>query len=1624
MVLVLSPDHGKAAKAQEPATTDITNDEGAEEAGGEVAGASGVGTTSLLVSTTECFLSGCTEVDAILRYSGSTGAYQGVHVPSINDPWGMAIEPIRESLLVVSRTDSTVREYDARTGAFVRVLVSPGAEGLHSPQGIALTSNGRLFVASNQTSGQLSKFNGVLEFSSITGAFIGELIDGGSSLSETCPDPICLRGPNHMTVGPNGRLYVISAINDSILEYTVNGTFQGAFTSVRLIGPGGFVIRPPGTVNAGNLLATSRYINPSNDFDDTIVEFSGITLVSTNGGVLAGSMIRPGPLAWHTDGHLLVGERSGEIPPGYADRVSKRNGASGSNLGLFTPSGDTNTHQVTALLHVHINYATDDSDADGDTDLKDLAAFQNCFASSTSSACLTPFDDNRTGSIGRWDFLAFLGNMHGPRRPCTTASQCVDGNPCSTASCVSGFCRYASVADGTACPDSLFCNGSETCQAGVCRGKSPCASQAHCNESTDTCRQCLVNSECNDNNQCTDDTCTASFTCQFTAHTRTCNDGNICTTNDRCNAGACVGGPPPNCNDNNVCTTDTCDPVLGCIHTDNLLPCDDGSACTLQDFCLQGTCRAGRNRDCDDDNSCTTDSCNAVTGCVHLNRTGSCDDDNPCTDNDACAAGVCVGTPKNCSDSVPCTVDRCVNGLCENVPENSRCSNGDWCDGTEICDAVLGCLPGTPPCEDNIACTVDGCNPDEQTCTHTPNHALCSNGLFCDGAEQCSPTLGCVPGTPPDCDDQIDCTIDDCDNQAGECVHAPDDDFCEDNNVCTDNFCGVSGCEVVFNTDPCNDGMLCTINDVCANGTCAGTPVECPPGEQCDAADGQCKACLENADCNDNNVCTTDTCNAGVCTYTPNSQSCNDGRFCTAIDTCSGGECVGSGDRCPGQLCNETTDSCVQCLSASDCNDNNICTDNVCSSGTCQYPPNTVPCPDGLFCNGNEVCGGGVCQPGTPPNCSDGVGCTTDTCNETTDSCDHTPHNAACDDTLFCTGVETCHVTLGCQPGTPPVCDDGVPCTIDTCDPGLDECLFTPDDDSCDDGQFCNGTETCHATAGCQNGTPPDCSSLNGPCTNGVCDETSDACVAQPKPLHTPCDDGQHCTVGDSCNATGSCSINTPRDCSAQSGPCTDGVCDEANDACVAQPKPLHTPCDDGQHCTVGDSCNATGSCSINTPRDCSAQNGPCTDGVCNETTDQCVAQPVTNGSPCDDGLFCTVNDSCLNGSCSVTDPRDCSGLDGTCEEGVCDDNLNQCVAQPVTDGTPCDDEQFCTTNDACQNGVCDGDATCPDLCDEINNTCIECETVNDCVDDGNPCTDLACVSGSCQFTHNDNVCDDGLYCTVSDQCSGGTCTGQPRECSSGLAIFCDENRDACVECLVNADCDDGNLCTDDVCNDGVCFNYVNGEPCNDGLFCTINDQCMGGTCTGSPNDCSPGEFCDETLDACVECVVDGHCPDDGNPCTDAACINSACQHVPNTDLCDDGLVCTENDQCSNGNCVGDALSCDDGIACTIDTCEEPTGCVHTPDHGACDDGAYCTGEEACDVFTGCTTTGDPCSPPTAVCDEANDVCVECLIDQDCPDDGLFCNGNEICVAGVCDHEGDPCEVGQACTEGVGCEDP
>jgi len=103
----------------------------------------------------------------------------------------------------------------------------------------------------------------------------------------------------------------------------------------------------------------------------------------------------------------------------------------------------------------------------------------------------------------------------------------------------------------------------------------------------------------------------------------------------------------------------------------------------------------------------------------------------------------------------------------------------------------------------------------------------------------------------------------------------------------------------------------------------------------------------------------------------------------------------------------------------------------------------------------------------------------------------------------------------------------------------------------------------------------------------------------------------------------------------------------------------------------------------------------------------------------------------------------------------------------------------------------------------------------------------------------------------------------------------------AALVCTTDAQCDDGDACTEDACDRGAC--------------------------THSPVVC-----------------------DDGDACTEDACDRGVCTHSPV--VCDNDNVCEGAESCdpSAGCRAGTPLVCDDSDPCTVDTCDPASGCRST----------------------------------------------------------------------------------------------
>lgn len=371
------------------------------------------------------------------------------------------------------------------------------------------------------------------------------------------------------------------------------------------------------------------------------------------------------------------------------------------------------------------------------------------------------------------------------------------------------------------------------------------------------------------------------------------------------------------------------------------------------------------------------------------------------------------------------------------------------------------------------------------------------------------------------------------------------------------------------------------------------------------------------------------------------------------------------------------------------------------------------------------------------------------------------------------------------------------------------------------------------------------------------------------RPSTGPCDDGDPCTVGDSCDV-GVCKPGPVKSCEDDGKPCTSDACDSATGACN-EPLPDGTPCDDGLSCTDGDSCKAgvcqgvVGFCCA-TNLDCPGSGDPCSSvecigGICQAFETGCC----TSAADCTGGTICQTAD-CVGARCVYSNVSGCCLADSDCSTGdpctagVCDKTTNACKVSAVPDccnvDADCADDDVCTVN-TCVDHACQH--TVPPDCALACCVDMQCEslTLNQCTVAGGTIIGKSCLDA---------------YCEVVPCCSSaGSCSlAAPHDCSppSGwpmyLAGTC--SPDLCPKaqgcCLPDGSC--SNLAAP-AC--GAAKGVVHGGEC--GVF--LPEPCP------QPDDpvcCAQGGAKAGKLAqrALAECVGEGGHPADAAQCEDACC--------------------------------------------------------------------------------------------------------------------------------------------------------
>jgi len=1155
--------------------------------------------------------------------------------------------------------------------------------------------------------------------------------------------------------------------------------------------------------------------------------------------------------------------------------------------------------------------------------------------------------------------------------PCEDSTQCDDGLACTADTCEDGSCTFVPY------PSTCAING-----------------QCYFAQETSTsaCQVCIPNRsasswsalDCDDGNPCTEDVCSPADGCVNASASldfQPCDDGLDCNgKEDICNNGTCGVECTIECTTSSDCYKDETLALAPCQRfacSDNTCtlvpdpleagePCSSGDPCLVDGVCDDaGTCQESPV-DCGGDAciqaTCLSDGDGYTCETTPVAEGTLCDDGDACTFEDTCGeAGKCGGTPVDCSayDTL-CAAGVCTNGSCTTsaLPNDSACDDGNNCTTATTC--VDGVCAGQPTCScsvagdcppDGLACTFDVCY--SGNCAYEPETGFCVIDGQCYAAGEarqgnacmvCDPLSSNLQWTLLDCNDGNACTTDTC-TAANGCVHVNDDQA------------------------PCDDGDDCTTDDACQAGTCVGT-CECFADEDCSAPPPACSrfACIANS-------CIP------VPDATKNGETCDDGEFCTAGDVCQGGMCVSAGPTdcssvvsaaCEVGECDEGTQACVA-VPASDgvaCDDNDNCTladtcsggtcsgqpqdcsnldgpctEGVCNAGACSPAPTVgVPCDDGETCTEGDICSqAGTCVGAWNPDLPD-CGCASDAectslddacndgvCNVATFTCVQQPKAAltACDDGDPCTVGDTCSPGGNCL-GNPYVCDDGLACTLDTCN-GEGDCNVQVLQDFCVISNSCRSQGETNPANPCQT-----CNAANTP---------DDWSVA----VGVACDDGDACTNADACVAGGGCA-GTAYSCPDDGLPCTVESCGAGVDECLTDIVP--------GSCAIDGACYFAGAPSPATPCQACAPSqsttsfsnvtGACDDGEPCTFPDLC-SSGACEGTPyvCDDGKSCTTDSCDGQGGCVVTQVPNTCLIGGTCvDDGdasptglcqICDASVSTSAWSPNSGGTPCDDGLACTDVDVCDGvGNCLGIGnTCvADWCEDADcgNNCAvslkpgHCKIGGECFLDGdrnpaNTCQQCAANSSTNSWSAAVGSCEDGDPCSIGDVCLLGGC-------QSGPFLNCNDNLSCTLDlCNPVGGCLNG-IETGSCLIGGQCYSDGDQNPANECQVCNPSvsatswsarlGACAGPTCTS--NICSAGTCVQEVLLGGGQCYIGGTCLDDG-----AANPENPCQ------------ACDSSASATSWTAVSEGTSCGTSSACSSSACNAGT-CVtsNSPDYTIC----------------------------------------------------------------------------------------
>lgn len=464
-------------------------------------------------------------------------------------------------------------------------------------------------------------------------------------------------------------------------------------------------------------------------------------------------------------------------------------------------------------------------------------------------------------------------------------------------------------------------------------------------------------------------------------------------------------------------------------------------------------------------------------------------------------------------------------------------------------------------------------------------------------------------------------------------------------------------------------------------------------------------------------------------------------------------------------------------------------------------------------------------------------------------------------------------------------------------------------------GANTGGTHTGGTGGGSECQKPADCPGMDGACQHRTCENGQCGLEVSPAGTVVATQTAHDCQQS-RCDGSGAVeTVADDSDLPDDDNPCTEDLCKSG--------VPSHTPTAAGTVCGASLVCDGANACvGCVTATDCPGQDTECKTRKCNAGT--CGFAFTANGTI----LTTQTPQDCKRSQCdgsgavvAVNDDTDVPIDNKTCTNDVCSGGVPS--NPPVSAGMPCN-----------QNGGT--------VCNAVG-ACVQCVTAATCPGQDTACKARTCVAGMCGTSFAPVGTAAGT--PVAGDCKKSQCDG------NGNLVTVADDTDVP---------DDGNACTNDLCNSGA--------PSH--TFTLAGSLCAGGTATCN----GAGQ--------CSGCVMSTDCPGTDTECRLRTCAAGQCgfSYTPAGTMAGTQAAgdCHRSQCDGTGNIVAavdDTDAPDDGKECTIDTCANGV-----PAHASLSAGTSCTqgGGTRCDAAGNCTTCNDGTQNGTETGVDCGGTCPPC----------------------------------------------